>query len=52
MLAADAIAVDGMFRTSVPGLFAAGDNSAERPAFTNAVAAGVNAAAGIVHDLL
>jgi thioredoxin reductase len=41
-----------MFRTSVEGLYAAGDNCAERPAFPNAVAAGVNAAAAIVHDLL
>jgi thioredoxin reductase len=52
MMAADAIAVDGMFRTSVERLYAAGDNCAERPAFPNAVAAGVNAAAAIVHDLL
>jgi thioredoxin reductase len=52
VMAADAIAVDGMFRTSVPGLFAAGDNASERPSITNAVAAGAFAAAAIVHDLL
>jgi thioredoxin reductase len=52
MIAADAIAVDAMFRTSVPGLFAAGDNASERPSITNAIASGAFAAAAIVHDLL
>jgi len=52
MMAADAVAVDGMHRTSVPGLFAAGDNASERPSITGAIAAGAFAAAAIVHDLL
>ena len=41
-----------MFHTSVPGLFAAGDVSAQMPSVANAVAAGSNAAAMIVHDLM
>ena len=52
MLAADAIAVDGMYRTSVAGLYAAGDITRDRPSFPNAIAAGVKAAAAIVHDRL
>lgn len=51
-MVADGIAVDGMFRTSVEGLFAAGDLATDRPAVTNAIHSGVNAAAAIVHDLL
>ena len=47
-LAADAVEVDPMFHTSVPGLFAAGDASAQMPSVANAVAAGSTAAAMIV----
>ena len=48
----DAIEVDAMFGTSVPGLFAAGDVSAKMPSVANAIAAGSSAAAAIVHDSL
>lgn len=51
-IAADALEVTQTFQTSVPGLFAAGDASAQMPSVANAVAAGSNAAAGIVHSLL
>jgi thioredoxin reductase len=51
-VAADALEVNQMFQTSVPGLFAAGDVSAQMQSVANAVAAGSNAAAGIVHSLL
>jgi thioredoxin reductase len=47
-VAAAAIAVDGRFETTVPGLFAAGDASAQMPSVANAIAAGSNAAAAIV----
>jgi thioredoxin reductase len=46
----DAVEVDPTFQTSVPGLFAAGDVSAQMPSLANAVAAGSTAAAMIVHD--
>jgi thioredoxin reductase len=46
----DAIKVDPAFHTSVPGLFAAGDVTAQMPSVANAVAAGSTAAAMIVHD--
>jgi thioredoxin reductase len=46
----DAVEVDPKFQTSVPGLFAAGDVSAQMPSVANAVAAGSTAAAMIVHD--
>jgi thioredoxin reductase len=48
---AASVAVDGMFRTTVPGLFAAGDVAGEMPSVANAVAAGSKAAGTIVHDL-
>jgi thioredoxin reductase len=49
----DALEVDPMFHTSVPGLSAAGDVSTHpMPSVANAVAAGSNAAAMIVHDLM
>jgi thioredoxin reductase len=48
----DAVEVDPMFHTSVPGLFAAGDLSTRMPSVANAVAAGSSAAAMIVHDLM
>ena len=41
-----------MLHTSVPGLSAAGDVSAPMPSVANAVAAGSNAAAMIVHGLM
>jgi thioredoxin reductase len=51
-IAADALVVDAMFATTVPGLFAAGDLGASMPSVANAVAAGSNAAAGVVHSLI
>jgi thioredoxin reductase len=48
----DAVEVDSTFQTSVPGLFAAGDVSAQMPSVANAVAAGSTAAAMIVHGSL
>ncbi|WP_421120953.1 NAD(P)/FAD-dependent oxidoreductase [Aquihabitans daechungensis] len=52
MIAADAVSIGPMFATSVPGLFAAGDLGAAMPSVANAVAAGSNAAAAIVHSLI
>jgi thioredoxin reductase len=51
-IAVDAVEVDPTFHTSVPGLFAAGDVSAQMPSVANAVAAGSTAAAMIVHGLM
>ena len=51
-LVAEAVAVDAGFRTSVPGLFAAGDVSGQMQSVANAVAAGSGAAAMVVHDLM
>lgn len=51
-IAADAVQVDAMFATSVPGVFAAGDLGASMPSVANAVAAGSNAAAAVVHSLV
>jgi thioredoxin reductase len=51
-VAVDAVEVDQAFHTSVPGLFAAGDVSAQMPSVANAVAAGSTAAAMIVQDLI
>lgn len=51
-IAVDAVEVDSTFQTSVPGLFAAGDMSAQMPSVANAVAAGSAAAAMIVHSLM
>jgi thioredoxin reductase len=48
----EALAIDPMFRTSVPGLFAAGDAATNAPpSVATAVAAGSTAAKAIVHDL-
>jgi len=44
----DAVEVDPMFATSVPGLFAAGDLTVQAPSVANAVTAGNTAAAMIV----
>jgi len=52
LVAADAVEVDPMFQTGVPGLSAAGDLSAQMPSVANAVAAGSNAAAAIVRGLM
>jgi len=51
-LVVDALEIDQMFGTTVPGLFAAGDVSPRMPSVANAVAAGSSAAAMIVHDLM
>jgi thioredoxin reductase len=51
-VAANAIEVDPTFHTSVPGLLAAGDVSAQMQSVANAVAAGSTAAAMIVHGLM
>ena len=50
-LTAEAVAVDPMGTTAVPGLSAAGDLSGGMPSVANAVAAGAKAAAVIVHGL-
>lgn len=50
MLAADAIEVDPLCHTSVPGLYAAGDTNGDMPSVANAVAAGSRAAASMVGD--
>ncbi len=50
-IVADAVAVDPLFETSVPGVFAAGDVSPQMPSVANAIAAGSNAAAAIVRSL-
>jgi thioredoxin reductase len=51
-LAADGLVVDGQGRTTVPGLFAAGDTTAHMPSVANAIAAGSTAGAMIVGDLV
>ncbi len=51
-LAADAVEVDGMFATRVPGLYAAGDLTVQRPSVAEAVAAGNTAAAMLVGSLM
>jgi thioredoxin reductase len=51
-MAEDAVVVDGMGRTSVPAVFAAGDTTAEMPSVASAIAAGHRVAAVIVHDLM
>ena len=51
-LAAETIEVDSLHRTSVPGVFAAGDVCAEQPHVAGAGAAGSQAAMTIVQTLL
>jgi thioredoxin reductase len=51
-IAVDAVEIDPTFHTSVSGLLAAGDVSAQMQSVANAVAAGSTAAAMIVHDLV
>ena len=50
-IAADAVQVDATFATSVPGLYAAGDASAQMQSVAGAIAAGHTAAAMIVGGL-
>ncbi|MDF2825047.1 MAG: FAD-dependent pyridine nucleotide-disulfide oxidoreductase [Mycobacterium sp.] len=50
--AADAIKVDAFCRTSVPGVFAAGDTSAQMPQVAAAVAAGSLAGAAVMQTLM
>ncbi|MBU9765616.1 NAD(P)/FAD-dependent oxidoreductase [Mycobacterium sp. TNTM28] len=51
-IAADALVVDAFARTSVPGLFAAGDIAAQMPQVATAVASGSQAGAAVVQHLL
>ena len=51
-VAAEPVAADGMGRTGVPGLFAAGDASVQMPSVANAIASGAGAAAAIVAELM
>jgi thioredoxin reductase len=51
-LLADAIAVDDLFATSVPGVFAAGDVTATMQSVANAVATGHGSAAMVVRSLM
>ena len=51
-LVADAVEVDEGFHSSVAGLSAAGDASGQMQSVANAIAAGSNAAAMIVHGLM
>lgn len=51
-IAADALVVDAFFRTSAPGVFAAGDLSAQMPQVAAAVASGSQAGAAVVQYLL
>ncbi len=51
-IAVDALIVDAFARTSVPGLFAAGDLSAQTPQVAAAVASGSQAGAAVVQRLL
>ncbi|MCT7660258.1 NAD(P)/FAD-dependent oxidoreductase [Mycobacterium deserti] len=51
-VAQDPVAVDGMYRTAAPGVFAAGDLSVQMPQVAAAVASGSLAAAAVVQSLL
>ncbi|MGV9803161.1 FAD-dependent oxidoreductase [Mycobacterium sp. NPDC003449] len=51
-IAVDALVVDGFGRTSVPGLFAAGDLSGQMPQVAAAIASGSQAGAAVVQSLL
>jgi thioredoxin reductase len=50
-LVADAVETDARHATGVPGLYVAGDLSGQMQSVANAVAAGMGAAAMIVHDV-
>jgi thioredoxin reductase len=51
-VAQDPLDVDAQWRTTVPGVFAAGDVSAQLPQVAGAIAAGSQAAAAVVQSLL
>lgn len=51
-VAVDAVVIDGFQRTSVPGVFTAGDVSAQMPQVAAAIATGSLAAAAVVQSLL
>ncbi|MHA0287942.1 NAD(P)/FAD-dependent oxidoreductase [Mycobacterium sp. C3-094] len=51
-ISAESVAVDAMWQTSVPGVFAAGDVSAQMPQVAAAVASGSAAAASIVRSVV
>lgn len=51
-VSAEAIDIDQLYRTSVPGVFAAGDASAQLPQVAAAIAAGSGAAASVVRSLM
>jgi thioredoxin reductase len=51
-LAADALGVDALHRTTVPSVFAAGDVCTEQPSVAGAIAAGSQAAMIVVQSLL
>lgn len=51
-IAANPVAVDGFFRTATPGVFAAGDLSAQMPQVAAAIASGSLAATAVVQSLM
>ncbi|MDA2890349.1 NAD(P)/FAD-dependent oxidoreductase [Mycolicibacterium sp. BiH015] len=51
-MSTESIEIDAMYRTSVPGVFAAGDVSAQMPQVAAAIAAGSAAAASMVASFL
>lgn len=51
-VSAEAVEVDALFRTSVPGVFAAGDVCTQMPQVAAAIAAGSAAAASMVQSLM
>ncbi|MGE2833545.1 NAD(P)/FAD-dependent oxidoreductase [Mycobacterium sp. SMC-4] len=51
-ISAEAIEIDPMYQTSVPGVFAAGDVCAQLPQVAAAIAAGSGAAASVVRSLM
>ena len=51
-VAQNPVAVDGFYRTTAPGVFAAGDLSAQMPQVAAAIASGSHAAAAVVQSLM
>ena len=51
-VAENPVAVDGFYRTTAPGVFAAGDLSAQMPQVAAAIASGSHAAAAVVQSLM
>jgi thioredoxin reductase len=51
-LGQESLDVDALWRTTVPGVFAAGDVSAQMPQVASAIAAGSQASAAVVQSLL